>query len=210
MSAIAEKQRSASMSEQETPSLDDRYFIYEQQTIKVEDFRSSGYVLDVGGGGEGIIGILKGNQAVAIDLRKSELEEAPDGALKIVADARDMPFLDQTFSTATAFFSLMYLKCRSDYEQVFREAYRVLKPGGRFLVWDANICCPAEIDTPAYVILLRVIVGDQEVETGYGQPWPDEAHDPVFHVNLAEGAGFRLVEKKEVGGLFFLELEKTQ
>lgn len=198
------------MSEQQTLSPEDRCFVYERQTIKVDDFESSGYILDVGGGGEGIIGILKGDQVVAIDQRKSELEEAPDGPLKIVMDARDMQFLDRTFDTATAFFSLMYLKSNPDYERVFAEVFRVLKPGGRFLVWDADISRPVETDKPAYVLLLRIVVGGREIETGYGRPWPDETHDPAFYVNLAEGPGLRLVEKKEHARLFFLELEKPQ
>ncbi len=197
------------MSEQ-APSLEDRYFVYEQQTVAVDDFDPSGYVLDVGGGGEGIIGILKGDQVVAIDLRKSELEEASDGPLKIVMDAREMVFLDRTFETATAFFSLMYLKTNPDYARVFAEVFRVLKPSGRFLVWDACISRPTETAKPSYLILLRVLVKEQEIETGYGQPWPDVTHDPAFYIALAKEAQFRLVKEREDGRLFFLELEKPR
>jgi len=193
---------------EEAPSLEDRYFVYERQTVTVDDFEASGYVLDVGGGGEGIIGVLKGDQVVAIDLRKSELEEAPDGPLKIVVDAREMVFLDRTFDTATAFFSLMYLKSTPDYQKVFAEVFRVLKPGGQFLVWDASIARPAETDKPSYVILLRVLVKDQEIETGYGQPWPEEPHNAASYINLAEEAQFRLAKEREDGRLFFLELQK--
>jgi hypothetical protein len=77
------------MSNGQMASLEDRYFVYERQTVTVDDCESSGYVLGVGGGGEGIIGMLKSEEAVAIDLRRSELEEAPDGPVKIVGDARD-------------------------------------------------------------------------------------------------------------------------
>ena len=198
------------MNEEQIASLEDRYFVYEQQTVTVDDFEASGYVLDVGGGGEGIIGLLKGDRVVAIDLRKSELEEAPNGPLKIVADARDLPFLDRTFDTATAFFSLMYIKSRSDCGEVFAEVHRVLTLGGRFLIWDASISHLAETEKPSYVILVRVLVDDREIETGYGQPWPGEPHDPAFYAALAKEAGFQLVEKREDGRLFFLELKKPR
>jgi len=198
------------MSNGQMASLEDRYFIYERQTVTVDDFESSGYVLDVGGGGEGIIGILKGGEVVAIDVRRSELEEAPGGPLKIVADARDLPFLDETFKTATAFFSLMYLKSSPDYQEVFAEVFRVLEPGGRFLVWDARITRPAETEKPSYVILLRVRVNGREIETGYGQPWPRDAHEPAFYVARADEAGFEIAAREEDGQLFFLELQKPR
>ena len=38
--------------------------------VGLPDFPASGLILDVGGGGEGVIGQLKGSQVVAIDLSK--------------------------------------------------------------------------------------------------------------------------------------------
>ncbi|MFC1879420.1 class I SAM-dependent methyltransferase [Chloroflexota bacterium] len=96
------------MSSHDLKQLAERFFLFEQQKVKVHDFESSGHILDIGGGGEGIIGILKGEKVIAIDPRKRELEEAADGPLKIVMDARDLFFLDSTFNTVTAFFTLMY------------------------------------------------------------------------------------------------------
>src|SRR5690348_1504129 len=84
--------------------------VFERQDFAVSDFRASGYILDIGGGGEGIIGQMKPSQVIAIDLVKRELEEAPPGPLKIVMDATDLKFLDRSFDTVTAFFSLMYMR----------------------------------------------------------------------------------------------------
>ena len=42
----------------------------------------TGSILDVGGGGEGIIGRLYGEQVIAIDNCQEELDEAPDGFQK--------------------------------------------------------------------------------------------------------------------------------
>lgn len=47
----------------------------------------TGPILDLGGGGEGIIGRIYGRQATAIDNRQEELDEAPDGPKKLLMDA---------------------------------------------------------------------------------------------------------------------------
>ena len=46
---------------------EERITYFEKKEIIVEDFAASGMILDIGGGGEGVIGTLKGKQVVAID-----------------------------------------------------------------------------------------------------------------------------------------------
>lgn len=198
------------MSDQSEKSLEERYYVYERQLVTVDDFPSSGHILDIGGGGEGIIGLLKGQDVIAIDTNRRELEEAAEGALKIVMDARDLQFLDDAFNTATAFFSLMFLKESSDYRKVLDEIFRVLRPGGRFLIWDTNISERPEIPQPSYAVLLTVHVKDLEIETGYGQPWPAETHDLSFYEMLARETGFRVEGHEAEGHFFFLRLQKPQ
>jgi ubiquinone/menaquinone biosynthesis C-methylase UbiE len=138
---------------------------FDRQDFVVADFQAAGYVLDIGGGGEGIIGQMKPRQVIAIDLSKRELEEAPAGPLKIVMDATDLKFLDTTFDTATAFFSLMYM--RPDVQQrVFAEAFRVLTRGGRWLIWDAVIPRALEADTRGPVFRFRFQLPGKVVQTG--------------------------------------------
>ena len=193
---------------------EERLFFFEQQEVTIIDLDIgggrgvSGYILDIGGGGEGIIGILGGEKVVAIDLSREELEEAPPGPLKIVMDARDLRFLDDTFGIVTAFFSLMYLKQRSDYEKVSAEVVRVLKPGGAFLIWDVVVPPRGDREKDIFVIPLRVKVKDQEIETGYGQLWPGERHDLAFYRALAQASGFHVVVQREEGRTLFLQLRK--
>jgi ubiquinone/menaquinone biosynthesis C-methylase UbiE len=196
------------MSNHDSAPLEERFFLFEQQDVTVHDFESLGHILDIGGGGEGIIGILKGEKVIAIDARKEELEEAADGPLKITMDARNLQFLDSTFNTVTAFFTLMYLKSKPDYEEVFSEVFRVLKPGGRFLIWDVSVPQRPKGEGRNYLVLVRVTVKGRVIDTGYGQPWPEEEHDLTFFVDLAEKRGFQVMEQIEDGKTFFLQLQK--
>ena len=60
----------------------------------------SGKILDVGGGGEGIIGRLYGEQVTAIDKYQEELDEAPSGFVKVLMDAVNLTFSDCSFDHA--------------------------------------------------------------------------------------------------------------
>jgi hypothetical protein len=55
------------VSDQNEKSLEERYYLYERQLVTLDDFPSSGHILDIGGGGEGVIGRLKGQDVIAID-----------------------------------------------------------------------------------------------------------------------------------------------
>ena len=114
----------------------DQFYQFEQVKLEIKDFKADGFILDIGGGGEGVIGRLKGIQVIAIDIIKNELLEAADGPFKILMDARDLSFLEASFNTATAFFSLMYIKTKEDQQKIFNEVGRVLKPGGKALVLE--------------------------------------------------------------------------
>ncbi len=174
---------------------------FDRQVVEVSDFEASGYVLDIGGGGEGIIGCMKPSQVVAIDLFKEELLQAPPGPLKIVMDATDLKFLDGSFKTVTAFYSLMYMKPDIQ-RKVFSEVFRVLERGGRWLIWDAEIPTAMEIGTRGPVFRFTFKLPKQTVQTGYGTFWPDKPMDVAYYETLAKEAGFQVVSATQKGGGF--------
>ncbi len=177
--------------------------------VVVPDFPAQGLILDIGGGGEGVIGQIKGRQVVAIDLSKRELDEAPgQPLLKVVMDARELKFVDASFPTATVFFTFMYID-PADHEKVFREIRRVLEPGGRMLVWD--VVFPEKRD-PAFANILFPLharLPNTEINTGYGARFR-EGQGADHYEGLAEKTGFQVVSRRDEAGWFFLELKKAK
>jgi len=173
---------------------------WEFDDISFED----GFILDIGGGGEGVIGQLKGKDVIAIDFREEELLEAAEGPLKVIMDARDLKFLDESFPTATAFFSFMYLKKKDDQVKVFQEAARVLKPGGKFHIWDVELAELPETEKEFYIVHLRYKTGQDFKETGYGMRWPKGSRGIKDYLGMAQTVGLHEETSHRVGNTFYL------
>jgi SAM-dependent methyltransferase len=173
-----------------------------KHTIEIEPIETEGYILDIGGGGEGIIGKLNGRNAISIDL--SFLTRQDSDSLKILMDASDLKFLSCQFEVAAAFFTFMYIE-NDDHPKVFREVYRVLKDGGRFLIWDSRIPDSFE-DKRFFVLPLEILLPEERVESTYGVKL-DHQSLPCFK-ELASRSGFEVTGEWEREGIFFLELRK--
>ena len=184
------------------------FHVFPMVELDVENIDADGFILDIGGGGEGIIGRLMGEKVVAIDINKKELEEAADGPLKIVMDARALHFLDFSFPTVTAFFALMYINNRTDQQRVMNEIWRVLQSGGHFHLWDVDLSKRPDTNKEMYLVQLKCRIGEEVIETGYGQRWPTRARGQADYITLASSVGFRLVHTKKIENLFYLHFIK--
>lgn len=124
----------------------------------------SGHILDIGGGGEGVIGRLYQSQVTAIDHRQEELDEAPGGFEKMRMDATDLQFPTLSFEHVTFFFTLMFMDADVQ-EKAIKEAARVLIPGGLLHIWD----CDIESAYPEpFCISLEIQLPSEHISTTYG------------------------------------------
>jgi|AntDeeMinimDraft_5_1070356.scaffolds.fasta_scaffold09645_2 ubiquinone/menaquinone biosynthesis C-methylase UbiE len=180
----------------------------EKQTIVIKEKDNVGRVLDIGGGGEGIISQLYGDKVVAIDLSEEELKEAPNNdSLKIIMDTRQLKFLDEQFDIVTSFFTFMYIN-NKDLNQVFKEVKRVLKPEGKFLIWDLKIPKKSEADKNIFATRLKVMFKNKSIETGYGVLWEDNEQDIDKFSELARQNELEVISQKQGEQYFYLEIKK--
>jgi len=179
-------------------------FSTEIQSIELSPIETGGFILDIGGGGEGIIGKLNGKKVIAVDTNERELLGTQNEALKVVMDATDLKFLPESFDVCTVFFSLMYIP-NHKHSKVFKEAHRVLKKGGKFLVWDVQI--PEKRgDYKAFIVRLKVRLLNEETKAGYGVKW--QTQNIEYFKKLAQKTKFKITSEWSKGEIFYLEMSK--
>jgi ubiquinone/menaquinone biosynthesis C-methylase UbiE len=186
---------------------EERYYKLDRQNINLSDLDIEGNTLDIGGGGEGIIGQFLGDKVVAIDKLKEELEEAPEGPLKIIMDAKNLKFLGESFNNVTSFFTLMYIE-KKDYKEIFKEIYRVLKNDGNFILWDAKIPKFDGQGKDIFLVPLEINIGSKIINTTYGVLWPEREQNINDFVKLGEDIGFKVVKNKKIDDTFFITFKK--
>ena len=180
-----------------------KVFETEIQTVKI-DTEILGSILDIGGGGEGVIGRLYKDKVIAIDNRQDELDEVPDGPIKMLMNAEKLDFGDNRFDAVTSFFTLMYIH-EDKHIDVLKEAYRVLKPKGKLYIWDANIP-KDENHNQVFILNLKIILPDEQITTGYGAGYREQ--DAEYFVNKLVDIGFKIVKTEKPNQTFYLVAKK--
>ena len=159
----------------------------------------TGRILDVGGGGEGVVGLRYGRNVIAIDNCPEELDEAPDACEKRVMDAAALEFPAETFDHVTFFYSLLYMTEETQRKAV-AEAARVLKNGGMLWIWDAAV--ESAYPEP-FTVDLTVGLPGREIHTTYGIVKRDsQSADGIRR--MAETSGLTVLRARQNEGQFFL------
>ncbi len=101
-----------------------------------------GLILDIGGGGEGLVSRIEGNKVCVLDIRMSEIREAQihsHSSNWFVADGRYPCFKDEIFDSVTLWFSLGFMSTWSTKRAVLEAAHRVLKKNGKLSIMASLI-----------------------------------------------------------------------
>lgn len=168
------------------------------------DIKIDGKILDIGGGGEGIIGRLFKNCVTAIDNRQEELDEAPDCFEKRLMDATALDFEDETFDSVTAFYSFMFMD-KDTAGKAAKEMERVLKKGGKIYIWDTEI--PFAEKEP-FCVDLKVFLPEETIDTTYGIMGKNMERTFDETKNMFEELGLVCKKQNYSENNFFLELKK--
>ena len=163
----------------------------------------SGSILDIGGGGEAVIGRIYRDRVTAIDNLQEELDEAPDCCTKLLMDAAALSFADNSFDNVTFFYSLMFMSEETQ-RKALREAARVLKPGGVVSLWDCDI---ASAYPEPFTVDLDIRYGSESLQTCYGILKQDpQSSESVLQ--LLEAAGLRVDFVHREDGQFHIQCGK--
>jgi len=103
--------------------------------------------------------------------------------------------------------SVKYIN-NKDLKKVFKEVKRVLKPGGKFLIWGLIIPEKKKEDKDIFATRLNVKFKNISIETGYGILWEDNDQDIDRVIDLALQNELKIIEQKQEDQYFYLEIKK--
>jgi ubiquinone/menaquinone biosynthesis C-methylase UbiE len=177
------------------------------QKISLQPIETQGRILDIGGGGEGLVSRIEGANVCAVDIRLSEIREAQihnPPANWFVGDGRNLCFRDAVFDVVTLWFSLGYMREWPIKERVIAEAYRVLESEGRISILGSKIT----ENSDHHIFWAHFTLPDGTIsKTGYGVM--GNQNQTQYRVSkLLEQVGFVIQIQEDNGDWFKLEAIK--
>jgi ubiquinone/menaquinone biosynthesis C-methylase UbiE len=174
------------------------------QKIRLSELHSDGPILDIGGGGEGLVSRIEGVKVCAVDIRLSEIREAQihgPPANWFVGDGQALCFQDGVFDVVTLWFSLGYMSDWSIKQSVLEEAHRVLSKKGKLSVLASNISKSGE----RLIFWGHFTLPDGSIsQTGYGvKGGQDQTLERM--IELLGKTGFKIQSQKDNDAWFEIQ-----
>ena len=177
------------------------------QKIVLKHIEAEGLILDIGGGGEGLVSRIEESKVCAVDIRLSEIREAQihgPPANWFVGDGQHLCFQEDMFNVVTLWFSLGYMSDWSIKQSVLQEAHRVLSKNGRLSILASRI--PESCDR--FVFWGHFTLPDGNIsQTGYGvRGGQDQTLNRI--TELVKKLGFNIESQEDNGAWFEIQAVK--
>lgn len=164
----------------------------------------AGKILDIGGGGEGVIGRLYKEQVTAIDSSREELDEAPDLFEKRLMNAEELDFSNSSFDAITAFYSFMFMSMDTRKKSA-AEMVRVLKKGGEIHIWDTKV---PNAENEPFCVDLKILLPEEIINTTYGIMGSETEQSCDATKKIFEDLGLICYKEMERENHFYLKFIK--
>ena len=154
-------------------------------------------VLDVAAGGSGTGPKILGRNIIALDISIEEIDSAVKEkayAQWICADARKLPFKDNSIEFVITFIGLAYIHGRENKLKVLKEAYRTLKNDGSLLLAEPKIAENCRDYMGYFVVYKKGVLIN---ETILGVSGENIMQTQKLLVELLQNAGFETNIEKE-------------
>lgn len=171
-------------------------FVTPIQPISLEHIPGRNPILDIGGGGEGLVSRLEGHRVCAVDIRFDKIQEArlyDPHSQWILANACSACFRDASFNIATFWFSLAYFHSFESKLVAVTEAYRCLKEDGLLSVIAAKITNKEE----RYIFNARFTFPNGSVSQIGFAVRGRQSQNMATVGKLVKNAGFRIISSEE-------------
>ena len=158
----------------------------------------NGPILNIGCGEDSIIEkqYNQFNLITNIDNSKEKIKKSP--YLAINMDATNLKYNNNTWESITSFFSFGYFFHNIKKEKAINEIYRVLRPGGKFYLWDMNIYN----SNPYIQIKYNNIINLYMIKN------VKDKQNLKYFKKVCKQAGFKIIKIKKYFSHFYLECEK--
>jgi ubiquinone/menaquinone biosynthesis C-methylase UbiE len=177
------------------------------QKIELKHLPQEGFIIDIGGGGEGLVSRIEASRVCVVDINLNKIREAMiygQVSQWILSDARMLSVKDERFNVATLWFSLGYVQDRDSKAQVLAEVARVLRQSGHISILGARITC----SEPRFVLRTLLHLPDGSVsKMSYGMDGRQK-QDSEAVAKLLRETGFSNITYEDNGHWFRLDAQK--
>ena len=177
------------------------------QEVRLKHLPQEGLIIDVGGGGEGLVSRIETSRVCVVDINLNKIREGMiygQVSQWILSDARMLSVKDERFNVATLWFSLGYIRDWDSKKQVIAEVARVLRRSGRISILGARTTC----SDSRFVMRALFHFPDGAIsKMSYGMDGT-QRQDAEAVVKLLQETGFNNITSEDNGHWFRVDAQK--